>query len=98
MLLFDESKIFEKAIGSEATAVLDRILERQNEKSHEGMVTKEDLYLLRQDLKDLELRLMAETGKVRAEINGVKVDIVKWVAGIIVAQSAVIAALVKLLS
>ncbi|MFZ5812723.1 MAG: DUF1640 domain-containing protein [Thermodesulfobacteriota bacterium] len=48
----------------------------------------------KRDLRELELRLTAEMAKVNAET---KADILKWVAGMLVAQAALIAALVKLL-
>ncbi|QLA16684.1 DUF1640 domain-containing protein [Desulfolutivibrio sulfoxidireducens] len=48
----------------------------------------------KRDLRELELRLTAEMVKVNAET---KADILKWVAGMLVAQAALIAALVKLL-
>ena len=44
----------------------------------------------RRDLNELALIL-------RAEIGGVKYDLVKWIAGMMLAQAGVIAALVKLL-
>jgi hypothetical protein len=42
------------------------------------------------DLKELELRL-------EAKINEVKYDMVKWIAGMLIAQAGLVAALVKLL-
>ncbi len=44
----------------------------------------------KRDLKELDLNL-------RAEISGIKYDLVKWIAGMMLAQAGVIAALVKLL-
>ncbi|MDQ7832497.1 MAG: hypothetical protein RDU30_12250 [Desulfovibrionaceae bacterium] len=48
----------------------------------------------KRDLRELELRLTTEVVKTNAET---KADILKWVAGMLVAQAALIAALVKLL-
>ena len=42
------------------------------------------------DLKVLELRL-------EARINEVKYDMIKWIAGMLIAQAGLVAALVKLL-
>ena len=42
------------------------------------------------DLKELELRL-------EARINEVKYDMIKWIAGMLIAQAGLVAALVKLL-
>jgi hypothetical protein len=50
----------------------------------------EDKLATKLDLKELEITL-------RRELAEIKADIIKWVAGMLVAQAAVIAALVKLL-
>ena len=44
----------------------------------------------RQDLRELELRL-------DAKISEIKFDLVKWIAGMLLAQAGLVAALVKLL-
>ena len=58
------------------------------------MATKRDLkeleVALKRDMQEMEFRLMAEIAKSRAET-------LKWTAGMLIAQAAVIATLVKLL-
>lgn len=49
-----------------------------------------DRLATKQDLKELEM-------KIELKISEAKVSIIKWVAGMLVAQAAVVAALVKLL-
>jgi len=44
----------------------------------------------KQDLRELELRL-------EAKIDDIKLDLVKWIAGMLLAQAGLVAALVKLL-
>jgi hypothetical protein len=44
----------------------------------------------KRDLKELETRLMTSIAEIKA-------DMIKWVAGMLVAQAALVAALVKLL-
>ena len=44
----------------------------------------------RQDLKEMELRL-------EAKISDIKFDLVRWIAGMLLAQAGLVAALVKLL-
>ena len=44
----------------------------------------------KQDLRELELKL-------EAKINDIKFDLVKWIAGMLLAQAGLVAALVKLL-
>jgi hypothetical protein len=46
------------------------------------------------DLREMELRIESKIDKVTSEL---KVDLIKWMAGSLVAQAAVIATLVKLL-
>jgi hypothetical protein len=55
----------------------------------------------RQDMKDfaksLALTIEGLRGDLIAEMANIKAETIKWVAGLLVAQAAVIAALVKLL-
>ena len=46
------------------------------------------------DLREMELRLESKLDKVTVDL---KVDLIKWMAGSLIAQAAVIAILVKLL-
>lgn len=50
----------------------------------------EESALLRHDILEMELRLITKIGDI-------KYDMVKWMAGMMIAQVAVISALVKLL-
>jgi hypothetical protein len=54
------------------------------------IATKHDILLLKQALKELELTL-------KHDIANIKAEIIKWVAGMLVAQAAIVATLVKLL-
>ncbi len=58
--------------------------------SQAEIVTKSDIGLLRRDLRESELRL-------EAKISDIKYDLVKWIAGMLLAQAGLVAALVKLL-
>ncbi len=49
---------------------------------------------LRADRKEMEIRI---DGKIEAKIHEAKVDIIKWVAGLLLAQAGLVAALVKIL-
>jgi hypothetical protein len=48
----------------------------------------------KRDLSEMELRLEAKIDKAASDL---KVDLIKWVTGALIAQAAVIATLVKLL-
>ena len=85
-LLFDDSKRLEKALGEEAAGVLISILEKQDEQAKREIATKHDL-------RETELRLLAEMAKLNADT---KADILKWVAAMLIGQAALIAALMKL--
>jgi len=54
------------------------------------IATQDDITLVRQDIRELELRM-------DAKISDIKFDMVKWMAGMLLAQAGLIAALVKLL-
>ena len=56
----------------------------------ERIATKHDILALKQDLKKLELALKQDLANAKSEI-------IKWVAGMLVAQAAIVATLVKLL-
>lgn len=56
-------------------------------KAQGELATKDDLH---REIHQLELRL-------EAKINDVKYDMVKWIAGMLLAQAGLVAALVKLL-
>ena len=58
--------------------------------SQAEIVTKSDIDLVRRDLRESELRL-------EAKISDIKYDLVKWIAGMLLAQAGLVAALVKLL-
>ena len=85
-LLFDDSKRLEKALGEEAAGVLISILEKQDEDAKREIATKHDL-------RETELRLLAEMAKLNADT---KADILKRVAAMLIGQAALIAALMKL--
>jgi hypothetical protein len=56
----------------------------------ERLATKQDMELLRRDMKQMELEL-------KKDITASRSEVVKWVAGMLIAQAAVVATLVKLL-
>jgi len=51
----------------------------------------------KQDLREQELRLETRLMGLDAKISDIKYDLVKWIAGMMLAQAGVIAALVRLL-
>lgn len=60
----------------------------------ERLATKQDIELIRRDMKELELTLRND---LERGLASVKSEIIKWVAGMLVAQAAIVATLVKLL-
>ncbi len=87
-LLFDDAKKLEKAVGEEATEILVKLFEAQDAAIRKELATRADLEL---GLKTLEVHLVERMAETKAET-------IKWVAGLLLAQAAVIAALVKLLT
>jgi len=51
----------------------------------------------RQDIKALETATRHDISALRLDMAAMKVELIKWFAGLLIAQGAVIAALVKLL-
>lgn len=89
MLLFDDGKKLEKAVGEEAAAIL-QAFERYDETTKKELATKADIQLVRSEMKEMEARL---TGLLHKD----RVDSIKWIAGMLIAQAAAVAALVRLL-
>jgi len=58
---------------------------------------KADIEQIRAELRATELRLLKEIEQVRGEITRTKLDLLKWIVPLMLAQVAAIAALVKLL-
>ena len=64
------------------------------ERIEDRIATKHDILLLKQDLKEFELSMKQE---LKLGLADTKAEIIKWVAGMLVAQAAIVATLVKLL-
>ncbi|WP_339058115.1 DUF1640 domain-containing protein [Candidatus Regiella endosymbiont of Tuberolachnus salignus] len=57
------------------------------------LATKQDIALLKQDIASLEKNIEM---KIDMKIESAKSDLIKWVAGLLIAQAALVAALLKL--
>ncbi|MDR0827373.1 MAG: hypothetical protein LBN33_05800 [Desulfovibrio sp.] len=90
MLLFDDSKALEKAIGEEAAAVIAHVLEKADVKWRQDLATKADLQAMRNDL----LERIAGTDNRIADF---KHEILKWMIGGFLAQSALLIAVISFL-
>jgi hypothetical protein len=88
MLLFDDSKALEKALGTEAATVIVRVFEKLDEQQRRELVTK----------ADLELHLSETEARLKAEIHASRAETIKVVAGLLVVQAAAITALIKIIS
>ncbi|NDV23829.1 MULTISPECIES: hypothetical protein [unclassified Desulfovibrio] len=112
VLLFDDAKKLEKAVGEEAAEVIAHVLEKHEEKSKQELeeakkelVTRADLYKVEGNLKADMTRLETKVeniesnleNKIRAEVQAAKSETIKWMAGMLMVQAATVAALVKLL-
>lgn len=62
MLLFDDGKRLEKAIGEEAARAIIETLEKYDENQKNAVATKGDLYetelRIQKEMKEMELRLL----------------------------------------
>lgn len=90
VLLFDDAKKLEKAVGKEAAEVIAHVLEKHDEQYKKELATKHDIELVRKDVELVRKDILESESRIKA-------DIIKWIAGLLVVQAASIAALVKLL-
>ena len=108
VLLFDDAKKLEKAVGEEAAEVIAHVLEKHNEQSKQDLEkakselpSKADILALKADILATEGNLKAEIyrleGQMDAKIQAAKSETIKWMAGMLMVQAATVAALVKLL-
>ncbi|NKC11898.1 MAG: DUF1640 domain-containing protein [Gammaproteobacteria bacterium] len=97
-IAFDTLKFTDRLVASGVPQEQARAQALQEAWQSADIATKHDLHELRHhmDLKFTEVD--AKFSEVEAKIESVKTDILKWVTGLLLAQAAVIAALVKLLS
>lgn len=88
MLLFDDQKKLEKALGEEAASIIIKTFEKYDEKTKSELPTKGDLReevnAVRADVRETELRL-------QAEIEKAKYSLLKWQIGIGIALVIIMA-------
>ncbi len=90
-LSFDTHQYVKKLKGAGVPEAIAEIqAEALTEIIDEKLATKLDIELVRRDMKEMELRLAKD-------ISDTKAELLKWMAGMLIAQAAVVAALVKLL-
>ena len=80
MLLFDDSKRLEKALGEEAASAIARVLERADENWKRELATKADIQNLRESMA------------TKAELAATENRILRWMVGGFIAQTALILA------
>lgn len=91
MLLFDDGKKLEKAVGEEAAKTIVEVLERFDESQRSASASKGDLQGNRIAPVEGNRRRPSRNSEAKAET-------IKWVAGIITAQTvAIIAAIIALM-
>lgn len=88
MLLFDESKALEKALGEEATAVLAKVIERQDKESKAELATKADVQMLK-----AEMQLMEE--RMDKKLERTKNEMLRWMIALVVGQIGAIAIIIR---
>ena len=84
MLLFDDGKRLEKAIGEEAARAIIETLEKYDENQKNAGATKGDL-------RETELRLQKEIESLRVEMKASELRLLKWQIGGWVALAAIMA-------
>jgi hypothetical protein len=97
MLLFDDSRKLEKALGEEAAAVIAHVFERADEKWRRDLATKADLQEVRNDLIERIAKTDNSIANVRVEMQAMKSEMIKWMMGGFVAQTALLMAILAFL-
>ena len=98
MLLFDDSKKLEKALGEEAAAVIAHVFEKVDKKWHQELATKADVMAVKSDLSDMEKRILTATSKdLEIGLAKTKHDILRWMVGGFIAQTALLVAILAFL-
>lgn len=66
-----------------------------------GLATKEDLkdteIRLKEELNNTEIRLKEDIANVEINLKNTEIRLIKWVIGLLIAQTSIIVAVVKLL-
>jgi uncharacterized protein (UPF0335 family) len=86
-ITFDTQELVNELESSGFTRKQSETVVSVLKKAQSELVTKDDLH---REIRELELR-------IEVKINEVKYDMVKWIAGMLIAQAGLVAALVKLL-
>lgn len=90
MLLFDDGKRLEKAVGEEAAQIIVSMFERLDADQKKDAATRGDIADVKHDIREAELRL-------ETKIEAAKHELLKWLIGMLVAQTGVLAALYALI-
>lgn len=87
MLSYEQTKAIENALGVDKAGPVIQALETVEERTRAEVVTT----------TQLDVRVAEIKGYVDTRLAESRAEIIKWVAGMLVAQAALIATLVKLL-
>ena len=85
MLLFDDSKRLEKALGEEAASVIAHVLERADENWKRELATKADLI---ERTSDLRVEMQAMRNDLIERMAAMKNELIRWTVGSFVAFAA----------
>jgi hypothetical protein len=87
MLLFDDSKKLEKALGEEAASILAHVFEKADGQWRSELATKADLMTVKADIQNLR-----ENMATKAELAATENRILRWMVGGFLAQTALLVA------
>ncbi len=98
MLTFEQIKAIENALGADKAAPIIQAFESVEERVKSELVTTSYLDMRVAEIKgSVDTQLASTKSYVDVRLAEIKTEIIKWVAGMLVAQAALIATLVKLL-
>jgi hypothetical protein len=101
MLLFDDSKRLEKALGEEAASAIAHALEQAEDQWRQDLATKADVQLstalLRNEISGVRTELKEDNANLRISLANTKNELLRWTITALVAQTALIATIMALL-
>lgn len=94
MLLFDDVKKLEKALGEEAAEAIAHVFEKADEKMRQELATRADV---REGLLRMEQKMDKRFNETDNRIAETKHDILRWMVGGFVTQTALLVAVLAFL-
>jgi len=81
--------IFSKTYGKEDAQVIVKDIEEIIDSRKQDLATKGDVFEVKKEIKEVELKLTKEIEAVKLEVEKVRSNLIKWVIGLMIAQTSI---------